>query len=193
MGYQNHGLIGEVAKKFYNTLVTGLSMALGISIASSFKTIALNFRWYILSRKKRPIEEVSNPRSFLRECWQLQVNSILACNSLTEVSILGAKSARKPGILLSCSLWVIFNIVGCGPSHSLLFRSHDVLGWPSCCCHAGIDFLFNPFPIRRPIESCSWTSHLQQHDSIIWRHHRWRLDCNEPTCSTYSEISNCFL
>ncbi len=57
-GYEHHGLIGENGKKLYNTLVTGLSMALGISLASSFKAIALNLRWYILSLKKRPVEEV---------------------------------------------------------------------------------------------------------------------------------------
>lgn len=65
-GYERHGLIGEAGKKMYNTLVTGLSMALGISLASSFKAIALDFRWFILSRKKRAIEEV-NPCSFLDE------------------------------------------------------------------------------------------------------------------------------
>lgn len=65
-GYEHHGLIGKTGKRFYNTLVTGLSMALGISLASSFKAIALDFRWFILSRKKRPIEKV-NPSSFLDE------------------------------------------------------------------------------------------------------------------------------
>jgi hypothetical protein len=65
-GYERHGLIGENGKKVYNTLVTGLSMALGISLASSFKAIALDLRWFILSRNKRPIEEV-NPSSFLDE------------------------------------------------------------------------------------------------------------------------------
>jgi hypothetical protein len=95
--YEKHGLIGENGKKIFNTLVTGLSMTLGISIASSFKSIALNSRWWILSRKKRPIEEV---------------NAILACSSLTEVSVLSAKSAKKmkTGLALSCFLWVFFNI-----------------------------------------------------------------------------------
>jgi hypothetical protein len=65
-GYEHHGLIGATGKKLYNTLVTGLSMALGISLASSFKAIALDLRWFILSRKKRPIEEV-NISSFLEE------------------------------------------------------------------------------------------------------------------------------
>jgi hypothetical protein len=59
IGFVRHGLIGEVGKRVYNTLFTGLSMTLGIAIASSFKAIAVNLRWYILSRKKRPIEEVN--------------------------------------------------------------------------------------------------------------------------------------
>ncbi|KAN0119277.1 hypothetical protein V8E51_001485 [Hyaloscypha variabilis] len=98
-GFVNHGYIGEAGKKIYNTLFTALSMILGISIASSFKAMALNLRWYILSRKKRPIEEA---------------NAILGCSSLTEVSLLAAKSAKKmkPGLALSCSLWVLFNIGG---------------------------------------------------------------------------------
>jgi hypothetical protein len=53
-----HGVIFDNGKKAFNTLVTGLSMALGISIASSFKSVALSIIWWILSRKKRPIEEV---------------------------------------------------------------------------------------------------------------------------------------
>jgi hypothetical protein len=55
--YVEHGVILENGKKAFNTLVTGLSMALGISIASSFKNVAFGIRWWILSRKKRPIEE----------------------------------------------------------------------------------------------------------------------------------------
>jgi len=65
-GYEHHGLIGKTGKRLFNTLVTGLSMALGISLASSFKAVALDLRWFVLSRKKRPIEEV-NVASFLQE------------------------------------------------------------------------------------------------------------------------------
>lgn len=51
-------IIGPVGKRVFNTLVTGLSMILGISIASSFKDLAIDMRWWILSRKRRPISEV---------------------------------------------------------------------------------------------------------------------------------------
>lgn len=115
--------MGEVGKKLYNIHFLALSMILGISIASSFKAIALNLRWYILSRKKRPIEEVSScPLRLLGLIANLcsQVNAILGCSSLTEVSSLGAKYARKlkRGLALSCSLWVLFNIAS--PPLSLL-------------------------------------------------------------------------
>jgi uncharacterized membrane protein YoaK (UPF0700 family) len=56
--YLSHGIINGNGKKFFNALMTGLSIALGISIASSFKRIALSVRWCILSRKQRPVEEV---------------------------------------------------------------------------------------------------------------------------------------
>jgi len=60
IGFTRYDSIGEVGKKTYNTLFTALSMILGISIASSFKAMALNLRWYILGRRNRPIEEVSD-------------------------------------------------------------------------------------------------------------------------------------
>lgn len=57
--YGGRSVIGPVGKRVFNALVTGLSMILGISIASSFKAIAVDIRWWILSRKRRPIHEVN--------------------------------------------------------------------------------------------------------------------------------------
>jgi len=57
IGFVNYGIIEEAGKKTYNTLFTALSMILGISIASSFKAMALNLRWYILSRRKSPLRK----------------------------------------------------------------------------------------------------------------------------------------
>jgi hypothetical protein len=58
--YKGRSIIGEQGKRMFNTLVTGLSMALGITVASSFKNVALDIRLWILSRKKRSIEEASS-------------------------------------------------------------------------------------------------------------------------------------
>jgi hypothetical protein len=49
----------EVDQLRFNFLTTGLSMLLGVSIASSLKQVAVDIRWYILSRRNRPLSEVS--------------------------------------------------------------------------------------------------------------------------------------
>ena len=43
----------------YNALTTGISIALGLNIASAFRDMALNMRWPILSGRKRNLVEVS--------------------------------------------------------------------------------------------------------------------------------------
>jgi hypothetical protein len=58
--FHSYDVIGGTGKRVFNTLVTALSMTLGISIGSSFKDMALNLRWWFLSRKKRPLQEVSH-------------------------------------------------------------------------------------------------------------------------------------
>ncbi|KUJ19705.1 uncharacterized protein LY89DRAFT_611468 [Mollisia scopiformis] len=95
--YGGRSVIGPVGKRVFNALVTGLSMILGISIASSFKAIAIDVRWWILSRKRRPIHEV---------------DAILSSHALSEVSKLAIRSAKdkKPGVVMSAALWVLFNI-----------------------------------------------------------------------------------
>jgi hypothetical protein len=49
----------KVDKIWFNFYTTGLSMLLGISIASGLKQIAVDIRWLILSRRNRPLSEVS--------------------------------------------------------------------------------------------------------------------------------------
>jgi hypothetical protein len=49
----------EASKRMYNTITTGISIALGLNIASAFKDMALNIRWVILSNRKRNLIEVS--------------------------------------------------------------------------------------------------------------------------------------
>lgn len=59
--FQAKSVMDETQKKLFNTIVTALSMALGINIASSFKNVAIDTRWWFLSRKRRPLKEV---------CWR---------------------------------------------------------------------------------------------------------------------------
>ncbi|RDW68467.1 hypothetical protein BP5796_09124 [Coleophoma crateriformis] len=56
--YKNAGVLDETAKKFFNAWTTAISIALGLNIASSFKDMALNMRWPILSSRKRNLLEV---------------------------------------------------------------------------------------------------------------------------------------
>lgn len=44
----------------FNFVVTALSLALGLNLASSLKSVAVKSRWWILSWEKRPLEEVGH-------------------------------------------------------------------------------------------------------------------------------------
>ncbi|KAF8851059.1 hypothetical protein BDZ45DRAFT_751073 [Acephala macrosclerotiorum] len=86
--FRTRTIIGPVGKRVFNALVTGLSMILGISIASSFKDLAIDMRWWILSRKRRPISEV---------------DAILSSHSLTQaaqaaVAMLGLTYSLNPAV-----------------------------------------------------------------------------------------------
>jgi hypothetical protein len=48
------------AKLWFNAISIGLLMALGMSVAEAFKRMAVDIRWWILSRKKRNLSEVSD-------------------------------------------------------------------------------------------------------------------------------------
>lgn len=60
------------------------------------------------------------------EADKSQIEAILGCSSLTEVSLLAAKSARamEPGVSLLCSLWILVNIVS-NPLPSFISASFD--------------------------------------------------------------------
>ena len=57
--WQKRPVIDEQHKKIFNALTTGISLALGLNIASAFKDLALNMRWPILSARRRNLKEVS--------------------------------------------------------------------------------------------------------------------------------------
>lgn len=61
--YQKKGAQSEAQKKMYNSITVGISIALGLNIASAFKDMALNMRWPILSGRKRNLVEVSRAAS----------------------------------------------------------------------------------------------------------------------------------
>jgi len=56
--YQSRSLMNKVQKNTFNTLTTAISIALGLNIASSLKSMAIDARWWILSQRRRPVREV---------------------------------------------------------------------------------------------------------------------------------------
>lgn len=59
-------VISPGAKSVFDAVNIVLSIAFGLNIASSLKDIVLNIRWWILSRRRRPSEEVRMLCSLLR-------------------------------------------------------------------------------------------------------------------------------
>ena len=56
--YSQYPMLDSSQKRVFNFLVTALSLALGLNLASSLKSVAVKARWWILSWKKRPLHEV---------------------------------------------------------------------------------------------------------------------------------------
>lgn len=51
-------LFSDGKQRLFNSVITVLSLALGFNMAASFKTMAIDVRWWILSRKRRSLREV---------------------------------------------------------------------------------------------------------------------------------------
>lgn len=53
--------ISETSKRWFNTVTSAVSLALGLNVASAFKDLALYMRWPILAARKRNLREVCPP------------------------------------------------------------------------------------------------------------------------------------
>ncbi|KAL5328105.1 hypothetical protein ACEPPN_005813 [Leptodophora sp. 'Broadleaf-Isolate-01'] len=93
--WQNQGAQSEARKKVYNALTTGISIALGLNIASAFRDMALNMRWPILSGRKRNLVEL---------------DLILNADSLTKLVKL-MYVARRPLVVFGCIFWLLANLL----------------------------------------------------------------------------------
>jgi hypothetical protein len=58
--FSQKNVISDNGKKWFNAVSTGLSLALGMSIAHGFKAMAIDLRWWILSRQRWSLSEVSS-------------------------------------------------------------------------------------------------------------------------------------
>jgi hypothetical protein len=59
--YSSFPVLNTSQKRMFNFLVTALSLALGLNLASSLKSVAVKSRWWILSWEKRNLKDVGDP------------------------------------------------------------------------------------------------------------------------------------
>lgn len=56
--YNKFAVLNTTQKRFFNFFVTAFSLALGLNLASSLKSVSVKARWWILSWERRPLDEV---------------------------------------------------------------------------------------------------------------------------------------
>ncbi|KAL2760210.1 hypothetical protein ACRALDRAFT_1059914 [Sodiomyces alcalophilus JCM 7366] len=94
VGYSNKSVVTKTQKRQFNAVITGLLIALGLSTASLLTDVAMDLRWWILSRR---------PRS------RRKVEDILQAHSVRRVIMLSARSSRA-SIHIVVASWVILII-----------------------------------------------------------------------------------
>ncbi|KAG9247581.1 hypothetical protein BJ878DRAFT_414632 [Calycina marina] len=91
--WQKRAVVDENHKRLFNAVTTGISLGLGLNIASSFKDLALNMRWPILHTRRRNLREL---------------DLILNADSLSKLFKL-VFITRRPWVIISCVLWLLSN------------------------------------------------------------------------------------
>ncbi|KAF7929403.1 uncharacterized protein EAE98_005321 [Botrytis deweyae] len=92
--WNKKGTVTESSKRIFNAITTGISIALGINIATSLKDMALNARWAILHARKRNLYELD---------LTLHADSLMGLGKLAFVS-------KRPLVFGMAISWLIFNI-----------------------------------------------------------------------------------
>ncbi|KAK2053691.1 hypothetical protein LY76DRAFT_581353 [Colletotrichum caudatum] len=92
--YSSKAVMDQTTKRQYNALITGLSIALGLAVASSLNHMVAEMRWWILSRRYRS---------------KRKVELILRADNLKHTIMLAARSKRW-SIHLAALGWLILTI-----------------------------------------------------------------------------------
>ncbi|KAK8911568.1 hypothetical protein QC760_000584 [Botrytis cinerea] len=92
--WNRKGTVTETSKRIFNAITTGISIALGINIATSLKDMALNVRWAVLHARKRNLYELD---------LTLHADSLMDLGKLAFVS-------KRPMVFGMAISWLIFNI-----------------------------------------------------------------------------------
>ncbi|OLN89330.1 hypothetical protein CCHL11_09004 [Colletotrichum chlorophyti] len=92
--YSNRSVMDQSTKRMYNALITGLSIALGLAVASSLNHMVAELRWWILSRRYRS---------------KRKVELILAADNLKHTIMLAVRSKRW-SIHVAALGWLLLSI-----------------------------------------------------------------------------------
>lgn len=63
VGYSNQAVISKKDKKYFNALITGFLIALGLATMSQLMSAVTDLRWWILSRRSRSPGKVSSAQA----------------------------------------------------------------------------------------------------------------------------------
>lgn len=89
--YENKGNFSLGQKHAFNTIITALSLGLGLNFFEAFKGIAKVLRWTILASSSHSVREL---------------DLILSIESLSKVVELACESRRRALTVLICFLWL---------------------------------------------------------------------------------------
>jgi hypothetical protein len=117
---------------WFNSVLTGLSIVIGLAIASHLNTMTFNIRWWFLSLHKRPLCEVHTSifaifYHYTNEWWQV--------NAIIKSDIMDIESyTLNLWIAGFAILWLLINIVShpipCPKCSELMFFE----GFSGCPC-----------------------------------------------------------
>jgi hypothetical protein len=72
--YSTYRIISNDERLWFNAIMTGLSIVIGLAVASSLNAMTFNVRWWLLSLRKRPLRHVRD--SSVCYCLQLLLTSL---------------------------------------------------------------------------------------------------------------------
>lgn len=93
--YAAREVMSEHAKRGFNAVITGLSIALGLILVASLNGMVGDLRWWILSQRFRS---------------RRKVESILRASSMTQLVHLSIKT-RRPKIYIGVIVWLLVVLV----------------------------------------------------------------------------------
>lgn len=74
VAYALYDVISEIQKKYFNALITGFLIALGLTTMSQLTHSVQDLRWWILSKRPRSRQKVSLGQFLNKIVWLIRIN-----------------------------------------------------------------------------------------------------------------------